>query len=145
MSKDGTGQAGALGLGQRGSTGLTTFNSFWQYSTPLVGAYIADTYLGRYRTIGWALLVGIIGHIILTISAIPAVLDNTAGTMAAFILGIITMGVGTGGFKPNVNPLIIEQLPTDDMRVVTLKSGERVIVDPAVTSSRVYHCTSWIL
>jgi len=31
------GQAGALGFGQRASTGLTLFNAFWSYSMPLVG------------------------------------------------------------------------------------------------------------
>lgn len=76
---------------------------------------------------------------ILIVSALPPVIKHPPGAMAAFILGIITMGVGTGGFKPNVNPLIIEQLPADSMRVVTLNSGERVIIDPAVTASRVYH------
>lgn len=106
---------------------------------PLFGAYIADSYLGRYRTIFWALLIGIIGHVILIVSALPPVIKNPPGAMAAFILGIITMGVGTGGFKPNVNPLIVEQLPAENMRVITLSSGERVIVDPAITASRVYH------
>lgn len=135
----GTGQAGAMGFGQRASTGLTTFNAFWQYTMPLFGAYIADSYLGRYRTICWALVVGIVGHVVLVVAAIPPVIKNPPGAMAAFILGIITMGIGTGGFKPNINPLIIEQLPAEEMRVEVLKSGERVIVDPAVTASRVYH------
>jgi proton-dependent oligopeptide transporter, POT family len=44
-------QPGALGLGQQASTGLTTFNQFWVYLMPLFGAYIADTYLGRFHTI----------------------------------------------------------------------------------------------
>jgi POT family proton-dependent oligopeptide transporter len=35
------GQSGALNMGQRASTGLTTFNQFWAYLTPLLGAYIA--------------------------------------------------------------------------------------------------------
>jgi proton-dependent oligopeptide transporter, POT family len=133
------GQAGAMGFGQRASFALSNFNQFWQYTTPLFGAYIADTYLGRYRTIGWALLIDIIGHIILVISAIPPVIQNPPGAMAAFVIGIVTMGVGTGGFKPNINPLIVEQLPLERMRVKTLKSGERVLIDPAVTASRVYH------
>jgi POT family proton-dependent oligopeptide transporter len=45
------GQSGALDMGQRASTGLTTFNQFWSYVTPLFGAWIADGYLGRFNTI----------------------------------------------------------------------------------------------
>jgi proton-dependent oligopeptide transporter, POT family len=33
------GQSGALGMGQRASTGLVTFNQFWAYVMPLLGAY----------------------------------------------------------------------------------------------------------
>ncbi|KAK3359123.1 POT family-domain-containing protein [Lasiosphaeria hispida] len=135
----GMSQPGALGLGQRTSTALTTFNAFWQYTMPLFGAYVADSYLGRYKTIALALGIDIIGHIILIMSAIPPVIKNPGGSMATFVIGIIIMGLGTGGFKPNVNPLIVEQLALDRMVVRTLKSGERVIVDPAVTASRVYH------
>lgn len=29
--------SGALGMGQRASTGLTTFNQFWSYTMPLFG------------------------------------------------------------------------------------------------------------
>ncbi|KAK0727129.1 POT family-domain-containing protein [Lasiosphaeria miniovina] len=134
----GGGQAGALGLGQRTATALTTFNSFWQYTMPLFGAYVADNYLGRFKTIAFALAIDLVGHVVLVISAIPPVIKNPNGSMAAFIIGIITMGFGTGGFKPNVNPLIVEQLEMDVMTVKTLKTGERVIVDPAVTASRVY-------
>lgn len=133
------GQAGALGLGQRTSFALTTFNSFWQYTMPLFGAWIADSYLGRFRTIGVALIVDIIGHLILIVSGLPPVIKNPNGSLAAFTIGIIFMGVGTGGFKPNVNPLIVEQLDLERMVVRTLPSGERVIVDPAATASRVYH------
>ena len=132
-------QPGAMGMGQRASTALTTFNSFWQYSMPLFGAYIADSYLGRYKTIGWALMIDIFGHIVLTMSAIPPVITNVPGSMSCFVTGILLIGVGTGGFKPNVNPLIIEQLPDQRKRIITLGSGERVIVDPQVTASRVYH------
>jgi len=133
------GQAGALGLGQRTSTSLTTFNAFWQYSMPLFGAWIADSYLGRFNTIAIALGIDLVGHVVLITSALPPVIKNPDGAMAAFIIGIITMGFGTGGFKPNVNPLIVEQLDLDHMIVRTLPTGERVIVDPHLTASRVYH------
>ncbi|KAG5655920.1 hypothetical protein KAF25_000840 [Fusarium avenaceum] len=131
-------QPGALGMGQRASTGITTFNQFWQYFMPLLGAYLADQYWGRYKTISYALVVDIIGHIILIISAIPPVITNSGGALGSMIIAIIVIGFGTGGFKPNVNPLIVEQLGEQYMHVKTLKSGERVIVDPAVTIERVY-------
>jgi POT family proton-dependent oligopeptide transporter len=134
-----TGQAGALGKGQRTAFALTTFNAFWQYTTPLFGAWIADSILGRYRTIGAALAIDIVGHLVLIVSGLPPVIRNPNGAMAAFALGILVMGVGTGGFKPNVNPLIVEQLDLEKMVTRTLPNGERVIVDPAATASRVYH------
>ncbi|KAG5811893.1 hypothetical protein H9Q74_000584 [Fusarium xylarioides] len=138
-------QPGALGMGQRASTGITTFNQFWQYFMPLLGAYIADQYWGRYKTISWALGIDIIGHIILIISAIPPVIGNQGGALGAMIVAIIVIGFGTGGFKPNVNPLIVEQLGEQYMHVKTLKSGERVIVDPAVTIERVYMWFYWAI
>lgn len=72
-------------------------------------------------------------------SAIPPVIVKPNSSLACFIIGLIIMGIGTGGFKPNISPLVAEQLPLTRMTVKTLPSGERVIVDPAVTSSRVYH------
>lgn len=133
------GQAGALGRGQQTAFALTTFNSFWQYTMPLFGAWIADSFLGRFKTVGYALGLDIFGHILLIICGLPPVIKNPNGALAAFVLGILFVGLGTGGFKPNINPLIVEQLPLEHMIVRTLPSGERVIVDPAVTASRVYH------
>ncbi|CAM1508353.1 Fc.00g052010.m01.CDS01 [Cosmosporella sp. VM-42] len=131
-------QPGALGMGQRASTGLTTFNQFWQYFMPLLGAYVADQYWGRFKTINAALGVDIIGHLFLIISAIPPVIKNKGGALGCMVLGILTIGFGTGGFKPNISPMIVEQLGDQHLHVKTLKSGERVIVDPAVTIERIY-------
>lgn len=133
------GQSGALNMGQQASTGLTTFNQFWVYLLPLFGAYVADTYLGRYNTICYALAIAITGHIILVMSAIPPVIVHPHNSLSAFIIGLIIMGIGTGSFKSNISPLIAEQLPMTKMVVRELPSGERVIFDPAVTQSRVYH------
>ena len=126
-------------MGQRASTGIGTFNQFWVYLTPLFGAYVADTYLGRYNTIFVSLAIAIVGHILLTASAAPTLLANNSSALGLFLVGLIIMGVGTGGFKPNISPLIAEQIPKEKMRVITDKKRERIIVDPAVTSSRVYH------
>ncbi|EEQ89342.1 hypothetical protein RJZ56_005474 [Blastomyces dermatitidis] len=130
---------GALGLGQRASTGLTLFNSFWSYVMPLAGAYVADQYWGRFNTIMYSIAVALVGHTVLIISAIPPVLKNPNGAVACFAVGLIIMGVGTGGFKSNISPLIAEQYTEEYMFIKTTKKGERVIVDPAVTVSRIYH------
>lgn len=124
-------------MGQRASTGLTTFNAFWSYIMPLFGAYVADQYLGRYMTIQISILIAIVGHIVLVMSAIPPVIVNPNGAIAAFAIGIVIMGVGVGGFKSNISPLIAEQYNVR-MHVKTLEDGERVIVDPVQTIGRIY-------
>jgi len=106
---------------------------------PLFGAWVADSYLGRYKTICWALGIAITGHIILTVSAVPPVIVHADNSLACFLIGLIIMGVGTGAFKSNISPLIAEQLPLTKMIIRELPSGERVIIDPTVTQSRVYH------
>ncbi|KAK6352871.1 hypothetical protein TWF696_004871 [Orbilia brochopaga] len=131
-------QSGALGLGQQTSTSVTNFNSFWAYIMPLVGAYLADQHWGRYKTIMVSIAFAMVGHILLVIAAIPSVIEKPKASFGVLILGIVIMGGGTGGFKSNISPLIAEQYTEDKKKVVTLPSGERVIVDPVLTISRIY-------
>lgn len=56
---------GALGKGQQAAFGITTFNTFWIYVTPILGAFVADTYWGRYKTVCVAIGIAIIGHILM--------------------------------------------------------------------------------
>ncbi|KAL0572866.1 hypothetical protein V5O48_009096 [Marasmius crinis-equi] len=138
------GQSGALGLGQQTSTGLTTFYQFWCYLTPLLGAYIADTYLGRYNTVCLAVLITLIGHILLIVAAVPGVIE-VKGAVGCFVVAMIVMGLGTGMFKSNISPLIAEQYKRTKLFIRTEKSGERVIVDPALTVARVYMYFYWFI
>lgn len=132
------GQPGALGMGQRASFGIGTFNSFWAYTTPIIGAIIADEYLGRFNTVFIAIAFSILGHILLIISAIPSVLTGDKA-IVPFILGVIVLGFGTGAFKANISPLIAEQYRQTKPRVIKdPKTGERVISDPNITLSRIF-------
>lgn len=131
------GQSGALGKGQRTATAVSLFNSFWAYTMPVVGGFLADAKLGRSGAIQWGIGIAVLGHVILTISAAPAVLDHPNAALGIFVLAILVMGVGTGFFKSNVSVAISEQV-VEPLHVKTLSSGERVLVDPAVTASRVY-------
>jgi POT family proton-dependent oligopeptide transporter len=131
-------RAGALGMGQQAATGLTTFNQFWVYTVPLFGAYIADSYLGRYKTICWSVLVAFIGHVLLVGSAAPSVIAHPNGAIGFFAVSIIIMGLGTGGFKSNIGPIVAEQVASHKLYVKTLRNGDRVLVDPAQTAARMY-------
>lgn len=133
------GVSGALGQGIQTGQGINTFNTFWIYCVPLLGAYMADEHWGRYKTICISIVVAIVGHITLVISAIPPVITNQSACFGVFMLGLIIMGLGTGGFKPNIPPLVVEQIPLTTIIVKSLASGENVIVDPTITQSRIYH------
>jgi POT family proton-dependent oligopeptide transporter len=132
-----SGQSGALGGGQQMSTGLITFYQFWSYVCPIGGAYIADTYWGRYKTVCWSVAVAMLGHVIMIISAIPGIIGGKAST-GLFVLSLVVTGSGAGGFKSNISPLVAEQYRITKPFIATTKSGERVIVDPTKTTSRIY-------
>lgn len=142
-------------MGQRASTGLNTFNQFWSvfshtaphaeyssqfrvYIIPLFGAYLADTRWGRFKTICISVAIALIGHVLLIVSSIPGIIDHSHASLAVFIVALIVMGLGTGGFKANISPLVAEQYKRSKLFVATRKSGERVVVDPNLTTARIY-------
>ncbi|KAL9241729.1 hypothetical protein vseg_015804 [Gypsophila vaccaria] len=101
--------------------------------TPLVGAFLADAYWGRYRTIGIFSLIYIIGMCILTLSAsVPAFKPPecvgsvcptaTQGQYALLFGGLYLIAVGTGGIKPCVSPLGADQFDDTDP-YETVKKG----------------------
>ncbi|KAL2001710.1 hypothetical protein VTN02DRAFT_1378 [Thermoascus thermophilus] len=133
------GQSGALDKGQRASTGLSLFNTFWCYVMPILGAWVADEFLGRLKTIQYSIAFAMVGHVILVISAIPPVIVHPNGAIACFTIGLVIFGVGVGGFKSNIAPLIAEQYKETKMFIKIIpKTGERVIVDPSQTITRIF-------
>ncbi|KAF2806138.1 PTR2-domain-containing protein [Mytilinidion resinicola] len=127
-----------LGKGRTTATALTIFFTFFSYLTPILGAILADQYFGRYKTILGFAVVYTIGLLILWVTALPVALEHGAG-FGGFIAAIITIALGTGGIKSNVAPLIADQYHRKTMAIKTLaKTGERVIIDPAITYHRIY-------
>jgi len=61
---------------------------------PLIGGYVADAHLGRYKTIHVAIVIGIVAHIILVAASAPTVIVHKTGATAAFIIGLLTLCVG---------------------------------------------------
>ena len=75
------------------------FFVFAVYLTPLVGAWIADRFLGRYRVILWLSLGYVFGH------AAIAIWDSPAG----LVLGLALIAIGAGGIKPTAAAYVGDQ------------------------------------
>ena len=125
-------------MGLQASSGLTLLFTFLAYVIPIFGGWWADVHIGRYKAIVWGVLLCGVAHIIQLVGVIPSVLARGASNAAPpFIIGLLILSLGAGIFKPNVAPLILDQNPNRKPFIRTLKSGERVIVDPEATANRV--------
>jgi POT family proton-dependent oligopeptide transporter len=106
---------------------------------PFFGAYVAETYLGRYKTICIALVVAITAHVIFVVASLPPIITNNKdGALGIFILGIILLGIGTCGFKQNISLLIIERTSSDQDDRSKATKRRAVIHGPALPANRVY-------
>ncbi|GAO18234.1 hypothetical protein UVI_02022990 [Ustilaginoidea virens] len=141
---DGSDGSKGLGLGNQAATGLNLFFQWFCYVTPIVGAIVSDQYLGKYKTI--LIFCGIywVGLAILWTTSLPVSIENGAG-LGGYITALIVIGFGTGGIKSNIAPLIADQYQRRVMAVKTEASGERVIIDPAITYQRIYMVFYWCI
>ncbi|KTW29526.1 uncharacterized protein T551_02142 [Pneumocystis jirovecii RU7] len=128
---------GVLGLKQSGATALNSFFSFWVYVTPIIGAIVADQYLGRYWTILWFSCIYFVGQLVLIFTSLPFAIERNL-SLAGMIIAMIIIGLGTGGIKANVSPLVAEQYHLEKPIVKTLPTNERVIIDYDVTIQRIF-------
>jgi POT family proton-dependent oligopeptide transporter len=140
----GSGLPGALGKGQAVATALGNFFKFWAYASTIIGAIVADQYLGKFKAILAASGVYIIGLVILVATATPSALQSGAG-FGGLIAAMITIGLGTGGIKANVTPMCAEQYQNARPVLKTLKSGEQVIVDPELTVQKLFMWFYWVV
>ncbi|KAL5550119.1 hypothetical protein UlMin_000295 [Ulmus minor] len=93
------------------------------YITPLIGAFLADAYLGRYWTIASFSIIYVIGMTLLTLSAsvngLKPSCDKTGchptGTESAvFFIALYLIALGTGGIKPCVSSFGADQFDDTD-------------------------------
>ncbi|XP_018585050.1 solute carrier family 15 member 1 [Scleropages formosus] len=80
------------------------------YLTPILGAIIADSWLGKFKTIVYLSIVYTIGQVVMAISAITEITDgNSDGKpdtltihVVLSMVGLFLIAFGTGGIKPCV-------------------------------------------
>ena len=78
------------------------------YFTPLIGALVADLWLGKYRTIILLSVVYCLGHLVLA-------LDHTR---TGLVLGLSLIAVGSGGIKPCVSAHVGDQFGTSNAHLL---------------------------
>ena len=86
------------------------------YLTPLAGAWLADRYLGRYKTILYISLLYCIGHGIL---ASIDLFDSLETRTAVFYSGLAVIALGAGGIKPCVAAFMGDQITDSSPRMMT--------------------------
>jgi dipeptide/tripeptide permease len=89
------------------STELNTLFGAINYITPLLGAFIADKYLGRFKTIAIFCSLYVVGMVMCVLGAIPS--WASFGQYIFFIGLFGGVAMGSGGIKPNVVVLGADQ------------------------------------
>ncbi|CAN1128169.1 Protein NRT1/ PTR FAMILY 5.4 [Linum perenne] len=87
---------------------------------PIVGAVVADSYLGRFTTILLASLIYFIGMVLLTLSVSVVPMSHRE---AVFFTALYVMAVGEGGHKPCVQTFAADQFDEDNPEEKAAKSS----------------------
>ena len=82
---------------------------FGVYFTPLLGGFLADRFLGKYRTILYISLLYCAGHACLALFP-----DDRTG----FYAGLVLIALGSGGIKPCVSALVGDQFTDENKQLV---------------------------
>ncbi|WCJ44211.1 Major facilitator superfamily protein [Euphorbia peplus] len=125
-------------LGQSTATAAETVNVWFGTASllPLFGAFVADSFLGRYHTILVASLIYVLGLGLLTLSAVLPLSDsdcpstNHTGTCSRnllqvilFFFSIYLVAFGQGGHKPCVQAFGADQFDGQDPKECKAKSS----------------------
>jgi POT family proton-dependent oligopeptide transporter len=116
-----SGQLVAGGLGKSAdyaTTIIALFKSF-NYFTPLLGAWLSDKLIGRYKTILWVSLFYCAGHGLLACSD----LFGAQGKLNCLFAGLTLIALGSGGIKPCVSAFMGEQFRPDQSHLMQKAYG----------------------
>ncbi|NXC35799.1 S15A1 protein, partial [Campylorhamphus procurvoides] len=91
------------------------------YLTPILGAIVADSWLGKFKTILYLSIVYAIGQTVLSVGSISELSDhnqdgspdNISLHIALSMIGLILIALGTGGIKPCVSAFGGDQFDDD--------------------------------
>src|SRR6185436_5494091 len=79
------------------------------YGLPLLGAFLADAILGKYRTVFWLSIVYCFGHFTLALN----------DTRIGLLIGLSLIALGAGGIKPCVSANVGDQFGARNQHLLT--------------------------
>lgn len=101
----------ALPAPERTAQGEATYHLFVTaaYFFPLLGGYLSDRFLGKYRTIFYVSILYSLGQLCLALFV---------GNATGFYVGLALVALGTGGIKPCVSSLVGDQFTESNKHLV---------------------------
>ncbi len=87
------------------------------YLLPLLGAWLADRFLGRYRTIISISLIYCLGNAILAMADFAG---DTETRKWILFTGLTIIAIGSGGIKPCVSAFVGDQVPAEEKNGPTM-------------------------
>ncbi len=115
----------------------TTWHSLFKgaaYSSPFIGAIIADVFWGKFRTIMVFSLVYATGCIVL------ALVPGTPGLLA----GLFMVALGTGGIKPCVSTNVGDQFTSKNQHLIERAFSYFYLAINAGSSISIFFCPVWL-
>jgi POT family proton-dependent oligopeptide transporter len=89
------------------------------YLFPMIGAILADRFLGKYRVILYVSFIYCAGHAALAIGGRAGVLGNLGMAEAAMLAGLTLIAMGSGGIKPCVSANVGDQFSARNSHLIT--------------------------
>jgi POT family proton-dependent oligopeptide transporter len=111
--------AGGLGKSEDYATEVISLFKSFNYFTPLLGAWLSDKLIGRYKTIFWVSLFYCLGHGTLACS------DFFSGQakLNCLFIGLTLIAFGAGGIKPCVSAFMGEQFTPEQSHLMQKAYG----------------------
>ncbi|KAJ2307401.1 hypothetical protein IWW55_000993 [Coemansia sp. RSA 2706] len=128
-----------LGRSKSEAVALNRVNQFMSYATTVLGAIIADQFLGKFKTIVLFATIYLVGLIVLSISSADFSVSGGFGLPGFCIAVFAFIGFGTGGIKSNVSSFMAEQIPVGYKPTAT----PGVYEDSKLTTERGFRYFYW--
>jgi proton-dependent oligopeptide transporter, POT family len=110
----------ALKLGEARGEAISHYFKFGVYFMPLLGAWLSDRVLGRYRTILYISLFYCLGHGVLALTDLTPSIDSK---LVLLYVGLTLLAFGGGGIKPCVSAFVGDQFLPSQSHLLRIAYG----------------------